>query len=696
MSLSPQEAERLEMVRLAAIRRHEFYDTFRIRPQDSEKDKLRKGTILLDKVLPRCAEDPVFFIKWFGWAADPKGRFGSQHIDPGLSPRGMVPLVLFEKQAQMIEDFQSMVESIESKHQQVTKSRQVALTTILCWCAVWGWMFVRACTGLLLTYDRNYIDSGGKGQRDPTSLFGRVRMFIDSIMWAVPQLKFNQHKAPEATNSRNPKWRKANATIIAKWANNPTGLDDSQDVTMKITRPIWTVLNRRIFADAEGNTLIGDMPDDSAGRSLSATYALMDEIGQYAEALGANKDREAYGSLTSTCKAIWMHGTIPKNGGVGTLMQQNAENREQDDVFRHRWLHWSDLPVYAQGATWHCSNCDHWNPWDEPVGPGKSGTRQKCLRCTKPTMVRWGYGHFSSPWYRQQCSLLNHDREVISRELDCDFGGAMADRFFHTWDASTGVAEYRLTRNMMHIDGFDPGESTKNPAAWVLVSFDVVTHTPWIVAWWMAAHKPPAWWVPFFKRWSPEQMRRQMVIYGRQAGAQWPHVFHYTEDELKMMERAAQFPIGARWGDKYGSHGKHTDSAYYDRLMEYGVTIDWQYTSDREQLCTHGVDWASRLRLDQRIAEVHPLTPTGQKYPNIRQVFATAQPKPHGGQAEYKFDVDKQNPPHVSDPTDAWLYACKELPEVTRLAADLGGNWSIAPEKPAQPVIFGETFDGQF
>ncbi len=45
----------------------------------------------------------------------------------------------------------------------MVKSRQVAATTILLWCALWAWLFRPATIGLLGTYKDEFIDAGGSG-----------------------------------------------------------------------------------------------------------------------------------------------------------------------------------------------------------------------------------------------------------------------------------------------------------------------------------------------------------------------------------------------------------------------------------------------------------------------------------------------------------------------------------------------------
>lgn len=670
-------------------------------PDDSKAVAQRKLSVLVNEALPAWAEDPLKFIQDLAWVPDPLAKFAL--IPPGLSPKGRIPLDPFVAQEDFIAIWWECLNSRDSMDIFVEKSRQLAFTSMMMWLALHAWLFRTGTTGVLSTYDDDQIDKGGKGQRDADSLFGRLRTFLDDFLWNFGPcfgfdssiLKFNQHKAPGPRESKVKK---------RQWVANFTGLDESQDITCKLVRPKWLVGANLmpIFPGAEGNWIVGQKPSDGFGRSITATYAFPDELAHYRKFIKglATPDDDAYSATVDNVKLRVGVGTPPKGGGSDTLLYRKIHVEPPNDYKRTFRMHWTQNPVFRIGMWWRCRECGHANPYPitrpDPKWPTQ---RDTCSGCRQKVDVRSrgihapSGGDYSSPRYEMLCS--KSDKAGIAAELEIDWQGSQLERFFYTWDASGGVAPFRGHDRMVTIEGLDPGKSLDNPAAWLCTRFDPRTATPFAVGYLIVAGQMAEWFVPFFKRWKPSRLlsneNPMMVPWGPHAGKLWRDAYRYEDVHLEMMARVSAVPMARDrlYGDKYGSHQSMTSSPY-DDLARYGITVNYQYTKDREELCRKGIDWAARFRIDSSIEGVRFPTGTGREFPSICEVFQNALPKPHTGQGQYKLDVNKQEPPHCSDLVDAWLYLCRGLPDDVHAAPDMTGEWGIDPDHESPVVVWGE------
>lgn len=618
------------------------------------------------------ARNTTGFIKDFGWAPDPREMFGSRQIPEGMSPKGSVPLLLFPKQRALIEEWDAILDSEDPKDFWMDKCRQVAATTFFLWWGLHKWFFRSSTYGLMTTYDKDLVDSGGKGQRETNSLFGRLRFFIDAFMWSLSlpagdgnrqsYAKFNQHKLP--TPNQKMSLAKRRALLM-----DLVGMDESDDVGFKLTRPRWIVGGVPICPGAEGNTLIGDVAGDAFGRSQTGTWSLNDEFPHYNANYGAGTDRATHSASVSNTKMRVFMGTPPREGGTGTMMYEVVTKPSEDANTVVRHFDWTDMPVYLMGGHWECPDCGHANEWDFRVSPGDDGIKTPCRGCL--VVQRVTRFILTSKWFRDTCARMLHDKIGIAAEVQRDWGGVIGDRLFASWHESTGVRPYAEPKRIYELDGYDPGFSIANPAAWVAGVFDRDRKSIQLVGYWMASDAYIEYFVPFFKRWTPEQVRRLQVGGGQFTGQTFMDAFQYSDGALAMMERMHRFrKPGTRCyhrerpvygGDKYGSHTGQTESPYDLLSRKWRVDFEWEYTSDREILVRRGQEFAARMTIDEEIADIQPETGLGKSYPSLREVFLGAKPKPHGGHAEYRLDVDKQEPPHVNNACDAWFYLVRLL-----------------------------------
>jgi hypothetical protein len=233
---SPYEATRDlldEMVKQVCLRRANLYTTLRIYDDDKKEVQEVKAALLL-QTLHRWAKNPLAFIDEVGWCPDPKDQFGASAvptdlIQSGLAPRGMVPLILFEKQKEWIKAFFRAIDGRDSKDIGIVKSRQVAMTSLTVLCGLHVWLFRTASPAVWTTYDELLIDPGGSGDRTADSLFGRARLTLDSLTTCIPALRFNAHLKPRFTKYyTKDRWDK-------ELKANPSGLGNSEDKGGKLT-----------------------------------------------------------------------------------------------------------------------------------------------------------------------------------------------------------------------------------------------------------------------------------------------------------------------------------------------------------------------------------------------------------------------------------------------------------------------------
>jgi hypothetical protein len=353
------------------------------------------------------------------------------------------------------------------------------------------------------------------------------------------------------------------------------------------------------------------------------------------------------------------------------------------------FCHWSDIVPYMAGASWICQACQHENPHPVQPGPGPKGTEKTCERCGTLQLVR--YHHMTSPWFKQQCKLMLHDKVGIARELQMDWMSAQGDVLFSSLDPSL-VLPFQDSPSNYTLEGFDPGQSMKNPGAWVMGRYCPKTHRLAQVAYWMSVNPHPEYWVPFMKHWHPRQMRRMKVIYGKLAGRGYMEAFEYPDEALEMMERASQFPLGDIRGDKFGSHQGGVMSTY-DVLMEYGIYVDWIKTPDREELVRNGVEWASRVLIDSKIEHLEPPTPLGGRFPSLMMAYQTAKPRQTDAEGRRIYDVSKKEPPYVHGYADAFFYQVRDLDQVHAIV-NAGGHFVEEPWREPEYLDFGDDLPG--
>ena len=649
---------------------------------DSKQEIELKLGLLIQEVLPMWAENPLKFLEHNGWAPDPLGRYADHRRLKGMAPPQAVPLILFDKQRELADLWWDAISSRSVVDIWGEKSRQQAATTEMIWLAFHAWLFLPACTGIFATYKDEYLDSGGKGQRDATSLFGRARLFLDYFLWGfgpcfgaeIPsRLKFNQHKAPHQP-SRSAKAHWASAQKWRAWMKNKTGMEEAQDVTKKLVRPAWVVNRVNLFQEAEGNWIQGSIPGDAIGRSLSATYVLFDELAHYNKEVKADADRDSYSATAPNTRVRVGWGTPPKGGDARSLLYERIHVRptKTGRIWRMHWIH---NPVWMAGAAWICRRCQHHNPLPMHPPPAFPKDEMQCGGCQELIQVRTrgteapSGGDITSPRYVEMCERIG-DKTGIAAELEIDWGGAQGDALFSPWDGNI-TARKMIPKRCMLVDGLDPGNSMKNTGAWFAALIDPQELRIQLVGYWMSIEPLAEFWLPFLKRWSPEALRRQKFVYGKHAGKRFVDVFHYPDEAFQMLDLLQNYhtgtlgkplplPVGETEGDKYGSHNNMSYSAY-DVLSDYGVHVNWSYTKDREALVRAGVEWSARLEIHDSIADICPSAPSGELFPSPKQVFLTAMPREQSGQSAYKLDVDKKTPPHVHNAVDAYLYIVKRL-----------------------------------
>lgn len=658
-------------------------------PRDDEAVKMAKARQCLLQ-LQQWAQDPVQFIMEACWSPDPRGLFGGGKIQAELAPPRMVPIVLWPAQEELVKTLHRVVEEDRELHFNLLKSRQVAATTIVLAFFIWCWLFRPGCKAVVGSLSEDAIDGGGKGHREGDSLFARFRMMLDAIVWCLPHLAFNQH--------RQERWK-----AEQRARDNIALMGESDDTKMRLVRPRWVVFKREIFKDARGNLVGGKLPSDKWARSDSFTLALLDEFGDY-DKLGAGVDKSTRESAVPCVSHIITQGTIPEGGGLDSEFKRLCD-RGQTLTLINMEIDWSDVGHYMIGAFWLCEKCRKANSWGKPSpGPGPKGATRNCEFCHHQQLVT--RRTITSPYFERVKDLLNYDEIALARYYHRDWYASIGDRAFYTFDKDRALRSRGATVNPHEmwrtIDGFDPGWSEKNPAAWVLVRFSETLQIPRIVAWHMAANRRIDWWIPFLKRVHPSRLfsttHPYILLYGADAGRPWKDVHDLRPQEIALLEHIARIPPGDYEGDKYGSHKTAVGESEYHILDRYGINMRWEYTGDRGDLIGKARDlWVPRLEIDPVMADHRPVDPHGKQYPSILDCFLTARMvDTKSGQGQTKKDINKNEPWAVSHPIDAFLYACRSLPNEVRATMGPAGSFVVTPQRETAPIIFGETFDGQF
>lgn len=639
-------------------------------PSDSRKVVAAKIAFFARELAPKWAGDPGAYLDENAWAPDPMNLYGASAVPAGLSPKGMVPLILFDRHRELVQAWKRAIDGRGFYDIFGEKTRQEAWTTLLLWLTEHAWRFMPSFTALAGSYDVDLIDKGGKGQRDATSLFGRLRLFIDCFVWAYPFARFNAHLAPHP--------RAAKAKHEA-WARNLTGMQEHEDVSYKLSRPPWRVGKVPICPGAEGNWIQGALPGDKFGRTYTATVALLDELYHYNKHLGPDKDREAYGASSASARIRVGWGTPPKGGAVGTYLYDRIYNRDEADDATVIRMHWTSNPVKMYGAKWRCRRCGEFNPHPIHPPPEWPSGMKTCEHCGSSVLVRArglhakSGGDMTSGWYEKACAR-SPDRESISAEIDIDHAGAADNVVCSNFLPDAALVERNDLSGWTVIQGFDPGYSEKNPACWEMWAFSPELQILRLVAYMQAASWDLAKWVPFFKCWSPERARRQRVVHATYQ----KHFEDYGYDagDYMMMERASRFAPGVIRGDKYGSHrDSGADSAYETLRRRYGIEIRYEYVSDDEVLIQKVRDvWVPRIEIDPEIADFRPRSPRGH-YPSFMVALMTAKWAEGSGHREEKRVISNREPPYVKHYIDALKYVVMELEDYVGMQRGPDGEW---------------------
>lgn len=649
-----------EIVKQESLRRHRLYASLRTDIDDGTPHEL-KAELLWQK-LHEWAHDPLVFIQDCCWAHDAKGRFGAGAVPKGIiAPPGFVPFLPYKKQKELIAMWADFQKSDTEEAAVIEKSRQVFATGLLAgWLPLHSWLFQEGGKTGITSYDKEMIDRGGKGQRTEETLFGSLRSYLDALVTCIPELLFNKRY--------NRKGRRDGDLVLC-------GLKDSQDISMKITRPQWWVYGQRMFKEAEGNFIVGDTPGDSLFRGLKLRNAILDEFAQF----NHRQDgvcKASWASCQAAAKNRIAPFTLPEKGGTASFTYQLCHNQEFAKVARQISFHWSEVTPYMAGGAWVCRSCRHENPHPPNEPPGRVGIDKRCGRCGIEQRVV--FKDMTSPWFKKMTALALGDRTTIAREYQLDWLASQGDVLFSSIDGTTLVRPHpervdQIVPGFVTLEGLDPGQTMKNAGAWICARLNPARRRISIVGYWMSINPHPEYWVPFLKHWSAERTRRTPVIYGKFAGrGNFGEIFDYPDEAYKVMDLVSRYPLGEIRGDKFGSHMAGGHSMYMG-LADYRIFVGWNYTKDREELVKRGVEWSVRLSIDDKIAEIEPPSPLGGAFPSVDKVFLAAKPKQTEGEARRTLDVSKKEPAHVHNGADAWFYLVSQLTQVHAVAVAGGG-----------------------
>lgn len=641
--------------------------------------KWRANPELFLRKIIQWSRDPILFINDCGWVPDESKRLGG----------GMVPFRLYPRQIELVTHYWESISFVDpdthepdEQHLIGLKSRQVGWTAGTLWFVIWAWLFVPGCNCMLLSYEDDVIDMGGSNDRDGDSLFGKIRKYIDQLMWLLPELAFNQGSQKQQRKR-------------AKGEDDPTGMFEGEDVKFKMVRPAWTVFSHELFPEAKRNTIIGKIPSDRAGKSMTYLFTIMDEVGDYRE----QNDWKAYKAISPMCQHIFMFGTIPEKAGQSSLLYDFYE-RSESSIRRRFHMHWTEIPSNIFKAYWVCSKCNGKDKWVKRKDDEQGGFYRKC-ECGE--INRLTFRSIRSPWFDKQCEKMSDDI-AVARYLQMDWHASTENKAFWMFDVGKAVCPRKHTRGWIAVQGFDPGISEKNPAAWVMARFCERDLTLRIVGYEMESNVEILKFAPFFKRWSKRQLKDMRIMYGTDAGKWYMDAFRYSEEQLEQLERLSKWPANSSdriGGDWYGK-GRHAgaESAYSLLSRAAGVDVQTSKVNDKRdkfKLIQAGRDWCKRLEVDPAIANYQPRGPHGgRRYPSVSTCFSTAQMVETEGASEATRDIHHNEPWMVSHPIHAYLYLCRELPkpENVHVRMEPDGVFVVEPDAEPMMVEFGD--DSEF
>ncbi|HET6494645.1 MAG TPA: hypothetical protein VFH61_04665, partial [Thermoleophilia bacterium] len=363
-----------ELIELECKRRHRLYVKLSVRPGDTAEQAEKKIELLIAK-LHYYADDPVEWIRDFGWAPDPRGVFGGKGRLKNLAPPRMVPLMPSSAQAHYVQSIHDAVMFDGSLHVNCVKSRQVAASTLLLSLFDHWSRFMPGFAGIVSSHAEEEIDPGGKGHRQGSSLFGRLRMMIDAIAWCLPELAYNQH--------RDKKWK---AEQVGK--GNNALFTDSEDARMRIVRPRWKVYKRDVFPEAKGNYIRGAVPGERFAQGDIFTVALLDEYTLYS-LKKTGSDKATRDAVIPCCDHIITQFTIPDGGGLDSDGKALCDLGDSNPTLINLDLDVSDVGAYMILARFKCRSCLRMSRFGRrDPGPGKDGIEKKCTECGHVQIVR--------------------------------------------------------------------------------------------------------------------------------------------------------------------------------------------------------------------------------------------------------------------------------------------------------------------
>lgn len=324
------------------------------------------------------------------WARDPFAHLDAGHVTIlDLETLDDVVFDPYDHQRQIVRewlDLERLAKTgelrFENAHEE--KSRQMGVTWILAWCALWVVKY-HAAPGIVLHLNATEVDDGGRAST-PDSFFGKIR-FMEGRM---PE----EHKTP------------------LRFARSPS--------------------SSRIINQARPNAyIVGESATPDPGRGGRYAWGIIDEAARIPFGESAHK------ALSRAIPKGRLYNSTP----YGEDNVYFRLRRDRPRGYRFMRHHWSLHPVYGAGqhiaaalddrrdvvvdAARGCDQCKH-------TLAGVKWTAQDPVSHRYP-------GQLTSPWYEE--AILEMTDEDVAQELDIDYEASLPARVYGEFTSEMHVVE---------------------------------------------------------------------------------------------------------------------------------------------------------------------------------------------------------------------------------------------------------------
>lgn len=329
--------------------------------------------------------------KLSSWALDPFAHLDAGHVTIlDLETLEDVTFDPYEHQREIVREWIDLARLADTgqlslRNALEEKSRQMGVTWILAWCALWIVKY-HSAPGIVLHLNATEVDDGGRAST-PDSFFGKIR--------------FMEEQLPD--EFRSP----------LRFARSPS--------------------SSRIINPARSNAyIVGESATPDPGRGGRYAWGIVDEAARIPFGESAHK------ALSRAIPQGRLYNSTP-HGEDNVYFRLRRDKPRGYRLMRH---HWSLHPVYGDGQHVAAARDTQTGEVVRPALPGCDLCQATLagVKWTAAEPVAHRYpGRLTSTWYEE--AILEMTDEDVAQELDIDYEASLPARVYPTFTNELHVVE---------------------------------------------------------------------------------------------------------------------------------------------------------------------------------------------------------------------------------------------------------------